>query len=358
MRLVHSGDRAVHVEHSITLGFGPRGKYDGVVKTLVTGANGFIGSHLVVELVRRGHRVRGLVQPGTPTDSLRGVDVDLLPGDVRSRRQLREACRGQEVIFHLAAIPSDWAPAKLIHAVNVEGTRNLVAGALDAGSRRLVLMSSLAVHRSTGHRDATEDTPRDRTSLPYAESKRLSEDIVCDPRLAGRLESVVIRPGLVPFGPGDRLTSLGLARALRTGRLPLIGGGRTAICTSYVENLAPGVAQAGERDAAAGQTLIITDDGHPTWADLFGAFARGLDAPPPRLSLPWMPVHVAATAVEVLYGLLGIRAMPPITRYRVGLWRYDFHFSNARAKQVLGYEPKVGLEEGARRTMDWARTLL
>jgi 2-alkyl-3-oxoalkanoate reductase len=328
------------------------------MRILVTGANGFIGTHLVTELVRRGHRVRGLTQPSTPVDSLRGVDVELWPGDVRSRRDLRKACEGQEVIFHLAAIPSDWAPPRLIHAVNVEGTRNLVAGALGAGCRRVVLMSSLAVHRSTGHRDGVEEAPRDRRSLPYAESKRLSEDIVRDPRLTGRLESVVIRPGLVPFGPGDRLASLGLARALRSGWLPLISGGRTAICTSYVENLAPGVALAGEREAAAGQTLILTDDGHPTWAELFGAFARELGVQPPRLSLPWTPVHAAATAVEALYGLLGIWALPPITRYRVGLWRYDFHFSNARAKRMLGYEPTIGLEEGARRTMDWARPLL
>lgn len=328
------------------------------MKTLVTGANGFMGSHLVRQLVDQGHRVRGLVQPGTPTDNLRGVDVELLPGDVRSRQQLREACAGQELIFHLAAIPSDWAPAALIHSVNVEGTRNLVAGALHAGCRRLVLMSSLAVHRSTGHRDATEDTPRDRRSLPYADSKRRSEDIVLDPRLADRLEGVVIRPGLVPFGPGDRLTSLGLARALRSGKLPLIGGGRTAICTSYIENLIPAVALAGEVAAAAGQTLILTDDGHPTWADLLGAFARALGAPPPRLSLPWPVAQAAALGVEGVWTLLRLSALPPITRYRVGLWRHDFHFSGARAKQLLGYEPTVDLEEGAQRTMDWARPLL
>jgi nucleoside-diphosphate-sugar epimerase len=328
------------------------------VRALVTGANGFMGAHLVAELGRRGHRVRGLVQPGTPTESLRGLDVELLPGDVRSRATLRAACAGQEVIFHLAAIPSDWAPAALLHAVNVEGTRNLVAGALHAGSRRLVLMSSLAVHRSSGHRDATEDTPRDRTDLPYAESKRRAEDLVLDPRLDGRLEAVVIRPGLVPFGPGDRLTSLGLARALRGGNLPLIGGGRATLCTSYVGNLVPGVALAGEVAAAAGQTLILTDDGHPTWADLFGALARALGAPPPRWSLPWAPAHAAAAVVEAAYGLLRIYALPPITRYRVDLWRHDFHFCSARAKRVLGYAPTVGLREGAQRTMDWARPLL
>ncbi len=328
------------------------------MNTLVTGANGFMGTHLVTELVRRGHRVRGMVQPGTPVDSLDGVDVELVDGDVRSAEQLRAACAGQEVIFHLAAIPSDWAPAKLIHAVNVEGTQNLIAEALEADCRRLVLMSSLAVHRSTGHRDATEDSPRDRTELPYSDSKMRCEDLVMDPGLEGRLEGVVLRPGLVPFGPGDRLTSLGLAKALRTGRLPLIGGGHTAICTSYIENLTPGVILAGELEGAAGQTLILTDDGHPTWAELFGTFARALGAPPPRFSLPWAAAQAAALAVEGVWTVLRLSALPPLTRYRVGLWRHDFHFSNARAKRILGYEPTVTMEEGAQRTMEWALELL
>lgn len=328
------------------------------MRALVTGANGFIGSHLVKALVDRGHRVRGMVQPGTPIDSLEGVDVELVDGDLRSASQLGQACADQEVIFHLAAIPSDWAPARLIHAVNVEGTRRLLEAATGAGCRRLVLMSSLAVHRSTGHRDATEDTPRDRTQLPYAASKIACEDLCAAAQRGGRLETVILRPGLVPFGPGDRLATLELARVLRTGRLPLIGGGRTAICTSYVENLVPGVALAGELDAAAGQTLILADDGHPTWANLFGAYARHLGAPPPRRSLPWALAQTAAVAVEGVWGLLRLSRLPPLTRYRVGLWRHDFHFSSDRAKRVLGYEPTISLEEGAKRTMDWARTQL
>ncbi|MFH2010937.1 MAG: NAD-dependent epimerase/dehydratase family protein [bacterium] len=328
------------------------------MRALVTGANGFIGSHLCRELLRRGQQVRGFVQPGTSTAPLRGLDLELHTGDVRSRQALRQACIGQELLFHLAAIPSDWAPAALIHEVNVEGTRNLVAGALAAGSRRLVLMSSLAVHASTGHRNATEDTQRDRNDLPYAVSKRLAEDIVLDPRLHGRLEGVVIRPGLVPFGPGDQLTSLNLARALGSGRLPLINGGRAAICTSYVENLVPGVALAGQRSEAAYETLVLADDGAPTWADLFGSLARELGAPPPPFSLPWSVTQVAATALEGAFHLLSIQASPPITRYRVGLWRHDFHFTSARAKRVLGYRPTIGLDEGVRRTIGWARPLL
>ena len=326
------------------------------MRVLVTGANGFIGSHVTETLVARGHRVRGLVQPGTPLENLDGVDVETVPGDVRDRDAMRRACQDQDAVVHLAAIPSDWAPAALIQAVNVGGTRHLVGAALGAGCRRLVLVSSLAVHDSRGHRDAREDRPRDREGLPYAESKRQAEDVVLDPRLRDRLESVVVRPGLVPFGPRDRLFSLQLCQVLRGPLLPLINGGRTVLCTSYVENLAGGIALAAERPEAAYETLNLTDDGAPTWADFFGAFARELGASPRTPGLPWAPIHGVARLLEMVWGLAGLRAAPPLTRYRVDLMRYDFHFSSARAKRVLGYSPTVDLQEGVRRTVAWVRT--
>ena len=326
------------------------------MRVLVTGSNGFIGSHLSAELVRRGHQVRGLVQPQTPTRSVDGLDIELLEGDVRDPAALGTACHGMDTIFHLAAVPSDWAPARLIHAVNVEGTRNLLAAAQRRGCRRCVLMSSLAVHASSGHRNATEDAPRDRHDLPYGVSKRLAEDLVLDPILRGRLEGVVVRPGLVPFGPGDRLFSLNAGQILQKGRLPLINGGRTAICTSYVENLAQGVATAGEHPAAAYETLIIADDGAPTWRDLFGGLATALGARAPlALAVPWAPIHGAAALLEHIYRLGAIATAPPLTRYRVDLMRYDFHFSNARAKRLLGAPPQVSLEEALGRTAAWIR---
>ena len=129
------------------------------MKILVTGANGFIGSHVTAALAGRGHLVRCLAQPGTPLGNLAGLEVEIVEADVRDLHALERASADQEAIVHLAAVPSDWAPADLIHAVNVGGTRNLVDAALGAGCRRLVLMSSLAVHASSGHRDAREDRP-------------------------------------------------------------------------------------------------------------------------------------------------------------------------------------------------------
>jgi nucleoside-diphosphate-sugar epimerase len=325
------------------------------MKILVTGASGFIGSHVVDALIARGHAVRALVQTGTLPGPLVGGPAEIAWGDVTRPADLLGACRDVEGIVHLAAVPSDWAPERLIHDVNVGGTRNLVAAALAAGCRRLVLVSSVAVHASTGHLHGREDAARDRSHPPYALSKRLAEDLVLDPRLAGRLEAVVVRPGLVPFGPRDRLFSLGAARALRAGRLPLVGGGRTRLGTAYVENLAAGLALAAQHPAAAGQTYVMGDDGTPTWAELLGALARALDAPEPRGSVPWVLAHALATGLEGLWGALGVRTPPPLTRYRVGLLRADFHFGSEKAKRELGYAPQVTWQVGVERTAAWCR---
>jgi 2-alkyl-3-oxoalkanoate reductase len=115
---------------------------------------------------------------------------------------------------------------------------------------------------------------------------------------------------------------------------------------------------AAEHPAAAGGTFVMGDDAEITWAEFFGAFARALGAPAPGPKLPWAPAHVAALLVEGLWGLLRIERPPPLTRYRVGLLRHDFHFVSARAQATLGYAPRIGWEEGIVRTATWCRQVL
>lgn len=323
------------------------------MRILVTGGAGFIGSHCVEALLRRGHEVRVLVQPGDLAPNLASFEVARVEADVRDADALSRACTRQEAVLHLAAIPSDWAPRALIEAVNVEGTRNLVAAAAGRGVRRFVLVSSLAVHASSGHLQGTETAPRDRRGLPYADSKRVAEDIVLSPAIRSRLQGVVIRPGLVPFGPRDRLFSAPLCRALERGVLPLIRGGRAHLCTSYVENLAHGLVLAVESPDAVGQVFVMADDGAPTWRAYFSGVARALGVSVRFPPVPWAPLHGAAWAMERAYGRLPLRGAPPLTRYRVDLMRRDFHFSSEKARRVLGYAPSVGLGEAVRRTVAW-----
>ena len=326
------------------------------MKILVTGANGFLGSHVTEACAEAGHEVIALVLPGTPTDEIAHLDVALVAADVTRPRSLRPAMRGVEAVVHLAALASDWGPWSTFRAVNVEGTRHLLEAARAAGATRFVLVSSVAVH---AYRDygagADEETARDGGALPYGRSKIEAEDLVRAAHDAGELEAVVVRPGLVPFGPRDRQAFVPLARGLERGALPLVDGGRARFTTAYAGNLADGLLATATHPAAAGRTYLLADERVVTWREYFRAIADALGCPPPRRSLPGWLAAAAGAASEELFRHLPLPGVPPMTRYRARVVRSDLVFRSDRARRELAYRPRVGLEEGLRRTVRWYR---
>jgi len=313
---------------------------------LVTGAHGFIGSHLVDEFLAAGYRVRGLVTPLGKLGRLDGVreakGFELVRADLTAPDTLSGACEGIETVVHAAARVADWGRWAAFEAVNVRGTQVLLREAERASVRRLVLVSSVAVHRYSGFRDADpRSQPRDCGDFPYGRSKSLAEDVV----LAAGLEGVVVRPGLWPFGPRDANLAR-LASALRRGALPLVDGGRAVINTAYVGNLVRGLRLAAERPEAAGQVYVVADAGAPSWEELLGELARLIGGPAPRRSVPGALAMPVAAAIETVWRVLAPNREPPLTRYRAGLMRRDVHFSIEAATRELGYEPTLSWREG------------
>lgn len=321
------------------------------MRALVTGGNGFLGSHLVRALCEAGHRVCVLRQPGTDVDRLAGLDVELCEGDLLDSPVLRRACSGAEVVFHLAGVVQDWGPPRLFQQINVGGTRNLLGAAVASGCRRMVFTSSLAVHRYVGIQNGDETRPRDNTTHPYGASKIACEELLLQAHLRGHLETVVVRPGVVPFGPGDRLAFPSLVRGRRHYRH--VAGGKARVCTAYAPNLADGLLRCAEEPRAGGEVYVIADDETPTWRDLIGALFRGLGLPEPRRSVPLGPALIAATAAEA--AARALRRPPVINPYRVNLAGRDCVFSNRKAKEQLGWSPRVPLAEAMDRTVAWLR---
>ena len=318
------------------------------MKVLVTGAHGFIGSHLVDKLLAEGASVRALVSPWGQLENLAGVldRLELVRADITQPETLRGVCDGIELVYHAAARVADYGPESAFWQVNVQGTKNVLREAERAGVKRLVLVSSIAVHRYSGFRDADPRLrPRDGTINAYARSKIAAEDML---QRVG-LEAVVVRPGLWPFGPHDP-NFRRVAEALKKGMFPLVGGGHAVLNTAYSENLVAGLWLAGTVPQAAGQTYVLADAGAPTWQDVFSELTRLLHAPEPRLSLPGSLTEPLGEAVERVYGFVGSRE-PPLTRYRGALMRRDVHFSTAAAEHELGYRPEVSWQEGLARTV-------
>jgi nucleoside-diphosphate-sugar epimerase len=316
------------------------------MKILVTGAHGFIGSHLCERLLAAGHIVRALISPWGDSGNLQGVarhpGLETTRADITRPDTLRGMCHGVDAVVHAAARVADWGPAEPVERVNVGGTRNLLAEAEASGTPRFVLVSSVAVHSYTGFRDADpEASPRDNLVIPYARSKIAAEDLV----FAWPGEGVVVRPGLWPFGPRDPQL-LRVARALRERRLPLLGDGERVLNTAYVGNLVLGLERAATVPGVAGRAFVVADRGAPTWREALGELARLIGAPPPRLRLPGELVLPVATGVERLWGVLAPGAEPPLTRYRATLMQRDVHFSLAAAERDLGYQPEATWQEG------------
>jgi nucleoside-diphosphate-sugar epimerase len=323
---------------------------------LVTGANGFIGSALCRALLQAGCEVRGLILHKTDAGVLEQMGVPYTAADICDPATLKEPLSGVQTVFHLAALARDWGPWKLFMRINADGARNVLQAAADAGVKRFVHMSTLAVHEFSGHVDADESTPATNRINGYCAAKIVAEQHVHEFQEKGRLETTIIRPGAIIHGPGDTTVFIHLVPYLEQGRMMLINRGRQLTCYSYVENLVGGMVLAASRPEGVGETFILTDDIKITIRELMEAICAALEISPRFGSSPAWLARSAGWVLEMLWKLARRPQAPPVHRYRANFAARDFHFSCAKAKKVLGFQPAVPLQKGLNNAVRWYRT--
>ncbi len=321
------------------------------MRVLVTGANGFIGSNLSKKLIEQGHEVRAMVLRGTPEWYLDGLNLERVYADVTSPETLPAAVDGMEVVFHLAARASDWGPLELFLKINAVGSRNMAEAAAKSGVKRFVQMSSIAVHRYRGIIGADENWPRDGFDFPYAVSKIKAENYAVEVAQKTGMEVTIIRPGVFPFGPNDTTSFYQMAEAMEQGVFGYVNSGRPRVSINYVENLVEGMILAGTLPVGANQTFIIEDGLTPTWRELTEKFADALGCRRPWLSLPYAIAYPVAWTMDALFRVVRAEKPPPLTRYRIKVVARDLVFNGEKARRLLGFKPKVGLDEGIARTV-------
>lgn len=320
----------------------------------ITGINGFIGSNLAQTLLQNNWTVKGLVLHGTSLEPIEGLDCEIIEGNILSPEHFIKNLSSVDCIFHLAAFVKDWGAEELFMRVNTLGTEKMLQAAVKAGVKRFLYMSSVAVHQYNGHFNATENTPRDcLKSFPYGQSKIQAEDLLRDYHEKGKIEGVIIRPAIFPFGPQDRTSFLPLAKALEKGLFAFVKGGKTRISTAYVENLCYGISLAGKLDEASGETFIISDNEPVTWRDLMNEICDELGVRKPFITIPFPIAKALAVMMEQLWLLLKLKGEPPVTRYRAGLMANDLHFVSNKAKKILGYEPIISRTAAIKKTVEW-----
>lgn len=319
------------------------------MRILVTGATGFVGSHVVRKLLEAGHSIRVLRRASSSTKMLEGLTVETTVGDVTDRPSVLEAVDGCEAVFHVAGLVSFWRGERERQtAINVGGTRNIVDACLDRKVRRLVHTSSIA---AVGY--AAEGRLSDETveynwwpyRIHYNNTKHLAEEEV-KVGLRRGLDAVIVNPAIV-FGPGDLNLNAGamIFQAAR-GRLVIYPTGGGCVCD--VEDVARGHVLALEK-GRTGERYILGGDNY-TWKELFTLIAEVLGVPPPRRRLPTPALHLFAALAE-LNGLL-TKKEPPITRESARITPVPGYYSSEKAVRELGYSVSP-FRETVRKTYEW-----
>ena len=313
-------------------------------KVLVTGATGFIGSHVAHLAVERGDEVRLAVEDGSPDTAIADLDCERVRCDVRQRRSVRRAVAGCQRVFHCAGVTSVRSEdTERLFAVNVGGTRVVMEECLRAGVERVVFTSSAAVVGPADEGKTADERQlftAGHLGIPYVNSVHEAE-LEAMRVAAHGLPLVCVNP-VVCFGPGDvHVTSTRLVRSFLLGRVPAYTGGAASIVdvrdVAAGHMLADAHGEAGERYILGGRNFTL----ERLFADL--SRLSGVEPPvklPPR----------AAVAAAALFAAGG--ASPPLTPLEVRAASQRWTYSSAKARRELGWRSRPH-EETLEATVSW-----
>lgn len=312
----------------------------------ITGGTGLVGSHVVEEALRKGHRVRALVRASSDTHWLDTWGVEKVEGDLADPEALRRGVAGADWVFNCAAKVGDWGTLEEFRRLNVEAFGHLLAAAADARVARFVHVSSLGVYEARDHFGTDETVPPAAESLDaYTRSKVEAEELALQFVATQGLPLVIVRPGFI-YGPRDRTVLPKLLHSLRTGRFAYFGSGDQALNCIYVKNLVHGIFLAAEVPEATGEVFNLTDGGRVSKRDFIGRVATLAGVHAPRRKIPLWLAWTLAILLERRAKRLGSTEPPLVNKARYKFLGLNLDYSIAKAERILGYEPPYTTEQG------------
>lgn len=328
-------------------------------RALVTGGGGFLGSAIINALLARGVKVRSVARGDYPL--LRGKGVETVQCDVSDGRVvLVDACRGCDVVFHVAAKAGVWGSYEEFHRANVGGTEQVLTACRAAGVRRLVYTSSPSVVFAGGDQEGIDESTPYPSSYHahYPRTKAAAERLVLGANGPG-LATVALRPHLI-WGPGDPHMIPRIIERARAGKLRIVGSGTNRVDTVYVDNAALAHLDAAERlaprTACAGQAYFIAQgEPRPLW-DVVNDILRAANLPPVTRRVSARRAYWAGAVMELIWTVLGRKSEPPMTRFVARELSTSHWFDLTAAKRDLGYHPVTTYGEGILKLQGWLRT--
>ncbi len=322
-------------------------------KILVTGGGGFLGSAICRKLRACEDQVYSFSRRFYP--ELEAMGVRQIQGDLRDKAGVQSAVENMDIVFHTAAKAGVWGPDSEYEAINVNGTRNVIAACFHHRISALVHTSSPSVvFDGTDMEGVDESAPYPaQFHAPYPRSKAIAEQLVCQAAGQG-LAAIILRPHLI-WGPGDpHLVPRILARARK---LVKVGKGNNRVDTIYVENAADAHILAAEalldKPALSGRRYFISQDDPIVLWDMIDGILKAGGLPPVQRSAPYRLVWLAGAVLEWIYRTLNLSGEPPMTRFVANELATSHWFDMSAAREDLGYRPRVTTRQGLEYLREW-----
>jgi nucleoside-diphosphate-sugar epimerase len=320
------------------------------MKILVTGGTGFTGKALVKRLLDDGHQVVALdYKEGLKTQELSGWGAHVVIGSVTDKDVVKRSMDGVEIVHHLAAAFREMnVPDNYYKEVNVEGTRNVLEAAFAQKVKKFIYCSTCGVHGNIDNPPDGEEAPIHAADY-YQQTKYEAEPIVNEFFKKG-MKTVILRPAAI-YGPGDPERFFMIYKRVASGTFPMFGNGKTLYHPLYIDNLIDAFILSMEEGRGDGEAYLIADEEYIEIEELVRKVAKSLNVEIKIPHYPIVPMIIAGHICEKICKPLHIT--PPIFPRRVDWYRQNRAFKIDKAKQDLGYLPKVGIDEGLKRTAEW-----
>lgn len=321
--------------------------------TCITGATGFIGSHLVDRLLAQGHTVRVLVRATSNLQWLEGKNISFIEGDIRDQASLDGFLSGADYVYHVAGVVKA-RDRKEYFEGNEGATRNMLEATkrVAPGVRRFLFVSSqTAAGPAPSLNDATHEDSTCSPITTYGESKLAAERVVRE--YEGVIPCTIVRPPAV-YGPRDTEIFI-YFQAVARGLNSMIGFNDKRLSLVHVEDLVSGIILAAEARSSIGQTYFIASESYYSWPEVGAITARALQTRPITIRLPHMIVYSVAAIAQAVAALTGKAATLNVEKARDITQAY-WICSIDKAQRELGYVQRYPLEKGIPETIAWYKT--
>jgi 2-alkyl-3-oxoalkanoate reductase len=334
------------------------------MKAAVTGGTGFIGSRLVERLVEKGYEVRCLVRKSSQVGPLKKLGVELCYGDLLDHDSLRSLTKGGDLVYHLAAMVTDWGSKRDFYRMNVEATRVLLEASKVSGVKGFIYMSSSTVVWKSDFwevhdiNDIDESYPYpEKYNDYYNETKADAERSVIGFDKGTGLETIVLRPSNV-WGAGDRVILPRIALAAKKGILFPMGSGHRWVSPCHVDNLVHALVLLAENEGRGGNIYFINDGEKIEHIEFLSKLLRAVGVQwAPKFTIPYSVAYGVAYAMETLFRMVHSQNPPVLTRFAVAALAGSRSYSIEKARREIGYKPTVNMDEGLNQLADWIKSI-